>query len=134
MSKDKAIADIVKNLDSLTLAENNSILEYIKRRKQHKKNKSQEALDNWQKVKEGKARSQKHVDKDGTELSVGDEVYLLTKGVDNYVGEPGIVEHLPATVGEFILFKRERLRENGFSTYIHKLGKSVRKKPEEAKP
>ena len=130
MSKDKAIADIVKNLDSLTLEENQSILQYIKRRKEHKTKTSQAALDNWKKAKEGKVRSGKHVDKDGAELSVGDEVYLLTKGVDNYVGEPGTVEHLPATVGEFVLFKRERLRENGFAAYIHKKGTSVRKKPQ----
>ena len=123
MSKDKAIAEIVKNLDSLSIKENNSILQYIRKRK---------AAKNTVKANNQKsAKSDKlvHVNRDGTELNVGDEVYLLTPCVDNKVGEPGTVEHLPKTVGEYVFFKRERLRENGFAAYVHKLGKSIRKKP-----
>ena len=123
MSKDKAIAEIVRNLDSLTIEESNSILQYINKRKSLKKEK---------KAQSPKPTKPVHVDRDGTEINVGDKVYLLTPGVDNIVGEPGTVEHLPKTVGEFVLFKRERLRDNGFAAYIHKKGKSVRKKPQES--
>ena len=123
MSKDKAIAEIVKNLDSLSIEENNSILQYIKKRKAAKNNTK---ATTQRSVTSDKAV---HVDRDGAELNVGDEVYLLTPGVDNKVGEPGTVEHLPKTVGEYVLFKRERLRENGYAAYLHKLGRSVRKKP-----
>ena len=123
MSKDKAIAEIVKNLDSLSIEENNSILQYIRKQKAAK---NTIKATNQKSVESDKAV---HVDRDGTELNVGDEVYLLTPGVDNRVGEPGTVEHLPKIVGEYVLFKRERLRENGFAAYVHKLGRSVRKKP-----
>ena len=125
MSKDKAIAEIVKNLDLLSIKENNSILQYIKRRK------SSKAAEKARKVasKSNKAKKPIHVNRDGVEIAKGDKVYLLTPGVDNIVGELGTVEHLPKTVGEYVLFKRERLRENGYAAYIHKLGKSVRKKP-----
>ena len=125
MSKDKAIAKIIKNLDLLSIEENNSILQYIKRRK------SSKAAEKARKVasKSNKAKKPIHVNRDGVEIAKGDKVYLLTPGVDNIVGELGTVEHLPKTVGEYVLFKRERLRENGYAAYIHKLGKSMRKKP-----
>ena len=117
MSKDTAISEIVKNLHTLNLEENEQILKFIKSKQELKADKNKE-------------KTPIHVDRDGTELRVGDEVYLLTKGVYNIVGEKGSVEHLPKTVGDFITFRRNRIEENEvYNTYISKKGRSVRKVP-----
>ena len=113
MSKDAAIAEIVKNLHALDLDDNKQILNFINQRK--KKDKSPKS-------------KPRHEDRDGKELSSGDEVYLLTGGVYNRKGEKGSVHTLPKTVGEYITFQRNR-REAGetYNTYLRKLGRSVRK-------
>ena len=84
MSKDAAIAEIVKNLHTLKLEDNQEILKYIK---------SRQALNN-----NNKKRSKPvHTDKDGRVLEEGDSVFLLTKGVYNKKGEEGSVYKLPQT-------------------------------------
>ena len=114
MSKDAAIAEIVKNLHNLNLEENQQILDFINSKKDLQK----------------KKEAPKHRDKDGTILETGDEVFLLTGGVYNRKGEKGSVTDLPKTVGEYITFQRKRVeKEDRHRTYLRKLGKSVRKVP-----
>ena len=110
MSKDATIAEIVKNLHTLSLEDSTQVLNFIKTRGSKKK------------------QAPKHVDRDGVELHKGDDVILLTGGVFNRKGEEGAVEKLPRTVGEYITFVRKR--ESATSsrpTTLRKLGTSVRK-------
>ena len=114
MSKDAAIAEIVRNLHTLKLEDNQAILKYIKD-KQSKRERSSKS-------------EPVHTDKDGRILEEGDSVLLLTKGVYNRKGEEGSVHKLPQTVGEYITFVRKREAKNqSYPTYLRKLGTSVRK-------
>ena len=100
MSKDATIAEIVKNLHTLSLEESTQVLDFIKTRGTKKK------------------EAPKHVDRE----------ILLTGGVFNRKGEEGAVEELPRTVGEYITFVRKR--QSAISTRrttLRKLGTSVRK-------
>lgn len=106
MSKDKCIADIVKQLDSLSIDENQQILNYINNIKTSK-------------VNTGNSKTFK--DRDKKQLQVGDRVVLLTKGVDNIKGETARVHALPLT-GKYIQLRVER---TDFT--IKKYSTSVRK-------
>ena len=120
MSKDAAIAEIVKNLHNLNLEDNNQILQFIKSKKQQSK--------------KGKNKNNKesHIDRDGTPINKGHKVFLLTPGVYNRKGEKGSVHTLPKTVGEYITFKQNRIEKGEtYNTYIRKLGTSVRKVPDQ---
>ena len=117
MSKDAAIAEIVKNLHALDLDDNQQILQFINHRKKQQKSPK---------------TKNRHKDRDSTELSSGDEVYLLTGGVYNRKGEKGSVHTLPKTVGEYITFQRNRVdKGESHRTYLRKLGRSVRKVPQD---
>ena len=124
MSKDEAIANIVKDLNLLSLEENNKILKYIK---QVKDKKQQDTTDRSITVQE---TTSIHKDRDGTPLAIGDKVYLLTRGVNNKVGQEGIVHWLPKKEGEFILFYPLG-DDRGYDPRkaLHKKLRSVRKKP-----
>ena len=126
MSKDEAIANIVKDLNLLSLEENNKILKYINQIKEKKKQNTNDRNITVQRA------APIHEDRDGTPLAIGDKVYLLTRGVNNKIGQEGIVHWLPKKKGEFILFFP--LQEDGSydsRKALHKKGRSVRKKPSE---
>ena len=126
MSKDEAIAKIVKDLDSLSLEENNKILQYISQVKAKKKQQKSHANITV------KSTAPVHKDRDGTPLAIGDKVYLLTRGVNNKVGQEGIVQWLPKKEGEFVLFYP--IADDGSydsTRALHKKSRSVRKKPSE---
>ena len=110
--KDKTIADIVKDLNKLTLKQNTEILKFIKETKQHNQSSLQPV---------------KHRDRDGNPLQVGDKVFLLTKGVNNTRGERATIHSLPEKEGNYIEFIPKSLENDEFIHCIKKLGKSVRK-------
>ena len=119
MSKDAAIAEIVKNLHNLDLEDNQQILQFIKHKKDQNK-------------KEKTPSKPKHTDRDRTQINKGDKVFLLTPGVYNKRGEKGSVHTLPKMVGKYITFKCNRVAKGkDYDTYLQKLGRSVRKVPDD---
>ena len=118
MSKEKAIANIVKDLDKLSLDQNQQILSFIRKAKEdNKKEKQDKSI---------------HKDRDGTPIAVGDTVYLLTKGVYNYVGQEATIFAVPSKSGEYItLLPIRKVGTTLTLDAIHKFGRSVRKKQQE---
>ena len=120
MSKEENIANIVKELDKLSISETGQILKYIKN-----------AKDKKERTEANREKSTKaeptHIDKDGVTLSVGDRVVLLTKGVDNSVYEEATIKILPEKEGKYIHLVPQRFENAKHQFYIRKLAKSVRK-------
>ena len=113
-SKNDNIADIVKQLDNLSIKETAQILTYVNQWVRNKQSDSNE-------------KKPKHLDKKGNELRVGDRVILLTKGVDNRKNEEGIVKSLPDSTGGYISFVPVRFQNTQNQLTVRKLGKSVKK-------
>ena len=109
MSKEENIANIVKELDKLSISKTGQILKYIKNTKAKKK------------------AGPVHIDKEGVTLSVGDRVVLLTKGVDNSIYEEATIKILPEKEGACIHLVPQRFEKGKHQFYIRKLAKSVRK-------
>ena len=116
MSKDKNIADIVKQLDNLSIEQTDHILKYIETSKKDSKIKARATAGSQQPL---------HRDKDGKVLEEGDTVVLLTSGVDNDKYEEGKVKKLPQKIGEFLFFVPKQFYKSGY--VIRKKAKSVRK-------
>ena len=116
MSKDKNIADIVKQLDKLSIDQTEHILNYIEA--------TTATRESLARQEDTPARVQ-HLDKDGQVLKEGDTVVLLTSGVDNHKYEEGKVKKLPKKIGDFLFFIPKRFYSSGF--VIRKKAKSVRK-------
>ena len=117
MSKDSDIANIVRQLDSLTIEQTSHILNYIEQSNKKKKSIQEEEDSPYLKF----------YDKKGVRLSVGDRVVLLTSGVDNDKGEEATVHTLPKHTGKYITLIPARYDNYKFPSYINKLSKSVRK-------
>ena len=113
-SKNDNIADIVKQLDSLSIDETAQILTYVNQRV-------------WSKHLVNNNNKPRHLDKKGNELKVGDRVILLTKGVDNRKNEEAIVKSLPDSNGGYISFVPVRFQNTQNQLTVRKLGKSVKK-------
>lgn len=121
MSKDTTIANIVKELDNLTLEENEQILHFINKSKRNRKRGAS-------KTKELTFR-----DRDGTPIVTGDRVYLLTRGVNNFIGQEAIIHALPNKLHEFVTFVPiQRDGQPDPSKALHKKSRSVRKKQDDA--
>ena len=118
MSKDQNIANIIKQLDDLSVSETRNILNYIDSAKQ-----SKEASRTAPTTKPALL----HKDKEGRSLKVGDRVVLLTKGVDNKRYEEATVHTLPKKEGDFAFFIPASQDGERFPFVIKKLTTSVRK-------
>ena len=116
MSKDQNIANIVKQLDQLSVSETQNILNYIDRTKQKTSN-----------SKPTSTPTLVHKDKEGRSLKVGDRVVLLTKRVDNKRYEEATIHSLPKKEGEFAFFIPASQDGERFPFVIKKLTMSVRK-------
>ena len=118
MSKEKDIADIVKQLDSLSITDTQFILNYIEQSKRKK-------------VEEERTQAQPpvkvYLDSEGTALKEGDKVILLTPGVDNHKYEEGRVHRLPQEKGKWIYLIPKRFFKNKFPFSIRKHSTNVRK-------
>ena len=94
MSKEKDIADIVKEVDSLTIDDTRHILNYIKNTKQRREQEGRK--------KAATLARAVYLDVDKKPLNEGDKVVLLTGGVDNHKYEEALVEKLPSTQGKWV--------------------------------
>ena len=119
MSKSQNIADIVKQLDKLSVSETQKILNYIDSTQASKKKHTDNTSDTTSKIE--------HKDKEGRVLQVGDRVVLLTAGVDNKKYEEGTIHLLPEKEGEFAYFIPASQDKERFPFVIKKLTTSVRK-------
>ena len=109
-TKNDNIAEIVKQLDTLSIGETEHILQYVNGR-----NRSRNRA------------TVTHRDRNDRELRVGDRVVLLTKGVDNRKYEEATVKALPKTAGGYLDFIPERFENDTHPRSIRKLSTSVRK-------
>ena len=118
MSKEKDIADIVKELDSLTIDDTQHILNYIKSTKQKRNRESNKATTPNRVV---------YLDVNKNPLAEGDKVVLLTGGVDNHKYEEALVDKLPRTGGKWVYLipKRQWGKRPQFT--IRKYPSNVRK-------
>lgn len=118
-AKDRDIANIVRELDKLTLQQTKHILDYIQSSSKSEENSN---------IGKGRtAATQKYYDRDGAVLVEGDRVYLLTGGVDNEKGEEATVRLLPKDSSLYISLIPERYDTAQFKNTIKKMPKNVRK-------
>ena len=85
MTKDKNIANIVQQLNSLSIANTQHILKFIKDTKKKITN-----------------REPEHIDREGISLQEVDTIILLTKGVDNNKYKQATMHKLPRNNGSFV--------------------------------
>ena len=123
MTKEEDIANIVKQLDSLSLQQRKHILEYIEHTK---------SIDTVEHEERNESKPSTEVvfrDRDGNQLNKGDRVTLLTKGVDNSKGEEATVYHLPIPTHKtiYIDLVPKRFYNLGYTRVIKKVPRNVRK-------
>ena len=117
MSKEKDIADIVKELDSLTIDDTRHILKYIKTAKERNAVNQQQT----------EPPAAEYLDSEGAVLHEGDKVVLLTPGVDNHKYKEGRVHKLPKVKGKWIHLIPKRFFSRKHPLSIRKHSTNVRK-------
>ena len=117
MSKEKDIANIVKQLNSLSINNARYILNYIESTKNKKKGQKQQT----------ELPAAEYVNSEGTILQEGDKVTLLTPGIDNHKYEEGKVHKLPKVKGKWIHLIPKQFYQRKHPFTIRKYSTNVRK-------